>query len=97
VGNRINDLFFNPITAGQHPPLMAARTEVASLATEGEQVIMAAVIAINPGKPFVQVAAVDKSAEGLLLYPAMNHTRTNHILIVLSHALIEWTGVGACN
>tara|TARA_B100001971_G_C18117864_1_gene497818 strand:+ start:771 stop:914 length:144 start_codon:yes stop_codon:yes gene_type:complete len=45
VGNRINDLFFNPITAGQHPPLMAARTEVASLAAEGKQVIMAAVIA----------------------------------------------------
>jgi hypothetical protein len=40
---------------------------------------MATVIAINPGKPFVQVAAVDKSAEGLLLYPAMNHTRTNHL------------------
>ncbi len=54
---------------------------------------MATVIAINPGKPFVQVAAVDKSAEGLLLYPAMNHTRTNHFLIVLSHTLIERTGV----
>jgi hypothetical protein len=93
VGNRIKDLFFYPITVGQHPLLMAARTEVASLAAEGEQVIMATVIAINPGKPFVQVAAVDKSAEGLLLYPAMNHTRTNHFLIVLSHTLIERTGV----
>jgi len=44
---------------------MAARTEVASLAAEGEQVIMATVIAINPGKPFVQVAAVDKSADAV--------------------------------
>ena len=26
---------------------------------------MAAVIAINPGKPFVQVAAVDKSADAV--------------------------------
>ncbi len=58
---------------------MATGAEIACLAAEGEQIIMAAVIAIDPGKPFVQVTAINKSIEYLLLYPTVNHTGPNQL------------------
>jgi hypothetical protein len=73
---------------------MATRTEVTCLAAEGEQIIMAAVIAVDPGKAFVRVTAIDKPIEYLLLYPTVNHAGSGQILIMLSHTLIEWAGVG---
>ncbi len=74
-------IFFHPVTISQHAFLMATGAEVTCLAAEGEQVIMAAIIAIDPGKPFVQVATIDKSVEYLLLYPTANHAGTNQFII----------------
>ena len=45
------------------------------------------ILAINPGKPFVQVAAVDKSAEGLLLYPAMKKLKNTRCILIKLHVL----------
>ena len=61
---------------------------------EGEQIIMPTLIAVDAGKPFVQVAAIDKSVEYLFLYPTVNDAGSDQFLIVLSYTLIEWAGVG---
>ena len=55
---------------------------------------MATVIAVDPGDPFVQITAIDKSVEYLFLYPTVNHAGAGQFLITLSYTPIEWAGVG---
>ncbi len=94
MGNRQKHLFLYPVTIGQYTFLMAGWAEVTCLAAEGEQIIMTAVIAIDAGKSFVQVAAIDNSVEYLFLYPTVNHAGSDQFLIVLSYTLIEWEFLG---
>ena len=55
---------------------------------------MAAVIAVDASKSFVQITAIDKSVGYLFLYLTVSHAGTNQFLIMLSYTPIEWAGVG---
>jgi hypothetical protein len=63
VRNRKKDLFFYPVTVGQYAPLMTTRATFMCLAAEGEQVIMAVLIAVDACESLAQVAAVDKPGQ----------------------------------
>lgn len=54
-----------PLAVGEHPFLMTARAEVAGLARVGQQVIVAALIAVDAGEALVKVAAGQESLEHL--------------------------------
>lgn len=53
--------------------MVTTGAEVTRLAAEGKHIIMTAVIAVDAGKPFVQVAEIYKSVEYLFLYHTMKH------------------------
>ena len=66
MGNGGQDVLLDPLTIDQHSFLVAARTEVAGLAGEGQQVIVAAVVAVNPRKALVQVTTIQEPGQHLL-------------------------------
>ena len=62
---RCEQVTFQPLAVGGHTILMAARAEVAGLAGVGEQVVAAALIAIDVCEPLMQFAAGEESLEDL--------------------------------
>jgi hypothetical protein len=68
VWHRREHVVLQPLAVGEHALLVTARTEVASLAGIGQQVVMAALIAEDSREPLMQVAAVEKAIEDLGLY-----------------------------
>ena len=60
---RREQVILQPLAIGEHAFLMAARTEVASFAGPGQQVFMAALIAVDAREPLMQVTAVEKAFE----------------------------------
>ena len=94
MGYGSQNLIFHPVTVGQHALLMTARAEVTRLAAEGEQIIMAACITIDTGKTLVQITAIDKPVQDKALDLPVNRAHSFQFIIVLTDALVEWTGVG---
>jgi hypothetical protein len=65
----------DPLAVGEDALLMAARAEVARLAGEGEQQIVTAAAAADARKAAVQVAALEKALEHVLLDSAAHAPR----------------------
>lgn len=80
-----------PLALGEHALLVTARTEVASLAGIGQQVVMAALIAEDSREPLMQVAAVEKALEDLGLYRPVDQSGGIKIIAVSSHTLVQRT------
>jgi hypothetical protein len=57
----------DPLAKDQHPLLVAGRAEAAGLAGERQQVLVATLVAVDPGEALVEVAAVEKAIQGLVL------------------------------
>ena len=55
VGHGGEDVLFHPVAVGQHAFLVTARTEVAGLAGESQQIIVAAAVAIDAGEALMQI------------------------------------------
>jgi len=64
-------------------------TEIPRFAGEGEQVIVAAVIAVDPCETLVQIAAILESFQHLLLDRAADFPGGTHFIGMPDHALIE--------
>ena len=71
--------------------LVTARTEVASRAGIGQQVVMAALIAEDSREPLMQVAAVEKALEDLGLYRPVDQSGGIKIITVSSYTLVQRT------
>jgi len=65
VRHRREHLRLDPLGVEQHALLLAARTEVPRLARIGEQVVVAASVAVDAGKTIVRVAALDEASDHL--------------------------------
>ncbi len=53
---RGEDVSLEPLTVSEHPFLMTARAEVPGLAGVGQQVVPAALVAVEAGKAMMQIA-----------------------------------------
>lgn len=62
VGDGGEHVFLDPFAVGQHALLVAARTEVAGLAGEDQEIIMAAAVAVDPGETLMQRSEQRKAA-----------------------------------
>ncbi len=94
VRDRGQDTVFHPFTVGQHPFLAATRAEASGLAREGQEIVMAAPVTVNPGKALVQVATIQETLQGPLLHRPMDATRRLQLLPVAPHATVQWAVVG---
>jgi hypothetical protein len=81
----------DPFAVGEDALLMAARAEVARLAGEGEQQIVTAAAAADARKAAVQVAALEKALEHVLLDGAAHATRGAQLRQVATDALPQRT------
>lgn len=91
VRNRPQHAAFDPLAVGEDALLMTARAEVARLAGEGEQQIVTAAAAADARKAAVQVAALEKALEHVLLHGAAHATRGAQLRQVATDALPERT------
>jgi hypothetical protein len=94
VRNRPQHATLDPLDVGEHALLMAARTEVARLAGEGEQQIVTAPAAAEAREAAVQVAALEKALEHVLLDGAAHAPRGAQLRQVATDALPQRTGAG---
>lgn len=94
VPNWRENLIVHPFPIGQYPLLVAARTEVACLATEGEQVIVTAAVTVDPGEARMEIAAIDEPFEKLTFYRAPNSVACVQFPEVPAHALVKRTRPG---
>jgi hypothetical protein len=58
MGHRLDHFLAEPLTELHHPFLVARWTEVAPLARERQEILMAAIPALDPGKAVVEIATV---------------------------------------
>ena len=91
VWHRREQVVLQPLAVGEHALLVTARTEVASLAGIGQQVVMAALIAEDSREPLMQVAAVEKALEDLGLYRPVDQSGGIKIITVSSYTLVQRT------
>ena len=82
---------FQPLTVGEHALLMTARAEVAGFAGVGQQVIVAAPIAVDARKAMMQVAAGHESFEHLALDGSVDESGCVEFLAVSANTLIQRT------
>jgi len=61
VWHRREHVILQPLAVGEYALLMTARTEVASLAGIGQQVVMATLIAVDARERLMQVTDVEKA------------------------------------
>ena len=59
--HRREHVILQPLAVGEYALLMTARTEVASLAGIGQQVVMATLIAVDARERLMQVTDVEKA------------------------------------
>ncbi len=88
VRHRSQDLLLDPLPEDQHPFLVAGRAEAAGLAGEGQQVLVTALVAVDPGEPLMQVTAVEKALQGLVLDPAVDVPGLAQLLGVILDAAV---------
>jgi hypothetical protein len=67
VPNRLEEVFLDPLAVGEDALLVAARTEVPSLAGIGEEQIAAAFAAADSRETVMQIPAFEEALEHLLL------------------------------
>jgi hypothetical protein len=65
--HRGQHLLLDPLAVDEHPLLVAGRAEAPGLARERQQLLMAALAAVDPGEALVEVAPVEKAIQGLVL------------------------------
>jgi hypothetical protein len=80
-----------PLTVGEHPLLMAARAEVTGPAGVGQQVIVAAPIAVDARKATMEVTAGYESFEHLALDGSVDEPGRVKFRAVSANTLIQRT------
>jgi len=85
-------IFFHPIAIRQHAFLMASRAEMARLAAESEQIIGPTVVAVDPGKSFVQIPAINEPVQDAAFDAIVNGTAGLQFIIMPANTLIGRTG-----
>jgi hypothetical protein len=80
---------FQPLTVGERALLMTARAEVAGLAGVGQQIIVAAPIAVDARKATVEVAAGHESFEHLALDGSVDEPGRIEFRAVSANTLIQ--------
>jgi hypothetical protein len=71
---------------------MTSRAEIACLAAESEQIIVPTVVAVDAGKSFVQIPAINEPVQDATFDLTMNGVASLQFIIVPTNTLIERTG-----
>jgi hypothetical protein len=90
--HRGQDLLLDPLPVDQRPVLVAGPAEAAGLAGEGQQILVPAGVAVDPGEALVEVAAIEKAVQGLVLDAAMNVPGLAQLIRVLADAAVQGAG-----
>ncbi len=101
VGYGFNDLLEKPLAEFDHTLLVAGWAEVPALAREGQEVLVAAGIASDPGEAVLEDAAVEKPVDDVSYIRAEESVLAGKAFIVdlfqglevVFHALIEGSGL----
>ena len=82
-------MLFDPFSVGQHAFLVTTGAEIAGLAGKGQQVIMATVVTVSPGKPLMQITTIQEAGQDLLFHRAGEVPARLKFLVVADHTLIQ--------
>jgi hypothetical protein len=80
--DRLEDILLDPFAVEQHALLVVARAEVAGLAGECEQIVVAAGIAVDAGEAVMRIAAFDETLDRARFHGAAKSARFAKLLAV---------------
>lgn len=87
--HRGKDFILEPLAVRKHAFLMTARAKIPGLAGVGQQVVPAALVAVEAGKAMMQIATGQESLEHFGLDRPMHEVGGIEFSTVSAHTLIE--------